>query len=195
MKVFQKFLIGILVLVLVLVPIFAIEIPVENFDGVASEGDITIIGDPNASNADLFAFAIEDLTVNPERVLDYDKMYHLAYVTINDCASVNWYIFNADGTTYNSGSTVIHHGQTIEIKWNSLDLYGHHPAGRWNRPTTRTFYLTVVAVDSHGYGLTRTEMFNYSWYDNDRPSSGLYQNVQPVAPGTRPRVDVPHTGL
>ena len=147
---------------------------------------------------------IENVEVSPEQVMDYTKTYHVATITVKDCAKIKWYFLTVDGAIYNLGSVNEHHDSTYEIRWNSLDVNGCHPAGAWNKPTTVRFSLVIVATSIAGVEEAYETWFNYTWYDGDcttntcpAPTTTTTQPAAPVSTpvSTAPKSDVPHTGL
>ena len=153
---------------------------------------------------------IESVIINPERVMDYSKMYHLATVTLKECSKVKWYLLKEDGSLFNAGSEKEHHGATYEILWNALDVNGNHPAGAWNAPATLRLSLVIVATGINGEEEYAAGWFTYSWYDNECssgacPVPATTEQTAPAAttapataaPAAAPaqNSDVPHTGL
>ena len=183
----------ILATILVFTMISVLFIPV-----FATETDITEEETEEAEEvAEETASVISSVEVSPEQVLDYTKMYHLATITVGECSRIKWYIIKEDGSVYNWGYKDNHHGATYEILWNSLDSNGQHPAGEWNKPTTVRFSLVIVATGIDGSEDVFETWFEYTWYDNDRPTTQATTEPTTTQPTTSNPVssDVPHTGL
>lgn len=205
-------MLAVLMLCALLVPSFAVESTVTEPDlpeetGAVTEGDEVEAETATEKPANVI---IESVVINPERVMDYSKMYHLATVTLKECSKVKWYLLKEDGSLFNGGSEKEHHGTTFEILWNALDVNGKHPAGAWNAPVGLRLSLVIVATGINGEEEYAAGWFTYYWYDNECSSGecSVPAATEPSAPApttapaaTTPAAtpaqnsDVPHTGL
>ena len=197
---------AILMLFTLFIPSFAVESEVTEAD--LEELDSATDGDEAEAETDAPAetsahVIIENVIINPERVMDYSKMYHLASVTLKECSKVKWYLLKENGVLFNAGAENEHHGSTYEILWNALDVNGTHPAGAWNAPVGLRLSLVIVATGINGEEEYAAGWFTYYWYDNECPSGACSAPTapEPAATPTAPSAapartnDVPHTGL
>lgn len=196
MKMFKN----IMALLTVFVLVFSLFIPVwaTESDTVVSSSDSTDVveGEQGESGeeASTASKVIEKVEVSPARVMDYTKQYHVATVSVKDCAKIKWYFITVDGNIYNMGSVNEHHDSTYEITWNSLDANGKHPAGAWNKPVTVRFSLVIVATSITGEEEACETWFEYSWYDSENAQAATASET-PAATTTPRSSSVPHTGL
>lgn len=192
---------NIVTIFMVIALIFVMFVPVwatEDNSSVSTEIPVASIEETEVeteteTNTEESSKVIKSVEVSPERVMDYTKMYHVATVSVVDCAKIKWYFITADGLIYNMGSVNEHHDATYEIVWNSLDINGKHPAGAWNKPTTVRFSLVIVATSISGEEEAFETWFEYSWYDAENSVQVPASN--PTAVTTPKTSDVPHTGL
>lgn len=144
---------------------------------------------PTAGDGDV----IKSVAIDPVRVMDYSKKYHLATVELAECAKIKWYILREDGTVFNGGTEDFtvngHHGDVWELRWNALDMNGQHPAGKWNAPATERFSLVIIATGINGVDDVAEAYFNYGWYDGENAPA-----ASGAATGAK-SASVPHTGL
>ena len=144
---------------------------------------------PTAGDGDV----IKSVAIDPVRVMDYSKKYHLATVELAECAKIKWYILREDGTVFNGGTEDFtvngHHGDVWELRWNALDMNGQHPAGKWNDPATERFSLVIIATGINGVDDVAEAYFNYGWYDGENAPA-----ASGAATGAK-SASVPHTGL
>lgn len=138
---------------------------------------------------------IKNVEFSPERVMDYSKMYHVATVTVNDCAKIKWYFLTETGEIYNFGSINEHHDHTYEIVWNSLDMNGKHPAGTWNNPVDLRLSLVIIATSITGIDEVYKVWFTYTWYDSENAQTSTSVATASSVTEPKQRSDVPHTGL
>lgn len=163
--------------------------------GVADQSEQVDVTDPmeGINEQDLLGEGvIKDITIEPVRVLDYTKGAHLAYIKLDECARIKWYIITEEGCVFNFGATNEHHTlekqDAYEIKWNALDVNGKHPAGAWNAPATLRLSLVVIATGINGDEETKAVWFNYSWFDGESgPANAAAANCKSGS--------LPHTGL
>ena len=180
-----------------LIFMFTLFVPVYA-DGVGTELVVEPFGEEETETEEELTEedrVILSVEVSPERVMDYSKMYHLATVTLNECAKIKWYLLTENGAIYNGGYKNDHHGNTYEILWNSLDLNGKHPDGEWNNPTSVRFSLVIIATGINGVDDTYETWFTYTWYDSETSPVNNAPAAPTTAPTSKPSSDVPHTGL
>ena len=141
---------------------------------------------------------IKSVAIDPVRVLDYSKYYHLATVELAECAKVKWYVLYEDGSIFTGGKEEFtgngHHGRTYIILWNALDNNGTHPAGKWNDPAIYRLSLVIIATSIPDENGAQSDdvaeaYFYYAWYDGENAPAAAGAAAGPQS------ASVPHTGL
>ena len=200
MSIFQKVtavMLALFMLCALFVPIWATE---TETTAAQTEVETTEVEEPVTTETT--TTVIESVIINPEMVLDYSKMYHLATVTLKECSKVKWYLLKEDGSLFNAGSEKEHHGATYEILWNALDVNSSHPAGAWNAPATLRLSLVIIATGINGEEEYAAGWFTYSWYDGScttgtcpTTTSTTTTTTTSTSGSNSSSSDVPHTGL
>ena len=196
MKMFKNSVVLIFVLLLLcslFIPVFATDASSSDLEAedVATDGDETEAEPETEATTGV----IESVLINPERVMDYSKKYHLATVELKECANVKWYLLREDGSLFNSGAKNEHHNGALEITWNALDVNGQHPAGAWNKPTELRLSLVIVATGIDGSEDYASGWFTYAWYDSENAPAATTEPAAQSGTTTPQSSDMPHTGL
>ena len=191
----------IMTLMLALLMTFVLFVPTFA-EGTATGADLVeeeeVITNADLTEEEETTSIIKEVVINPERVMDYSKKYHLATVTLGECSKVKWYLLKEDGSLFNGGAEVEHHDAILKIVWNALDINGKHPAGAWNAPVSLRLSLVIIATGINGEEEYAAGWFTYSWYDSENAPAATNNTPAPSSNGsttTSQSSDVPHTGL